>query len=1011
MNSAADTKILKEIQDRLQKAIDEDDENRKLALDDLEFVGEDGAQWPEEIKNQRISDGRPCLTINKMSVFIDQVVGDQRMNRPSIKVVPVDSVGDPEVARILGGWIKHVQQVSKADIAIDHGVEHAVTCGYGALRVVTKYVNDTSQDQDAFIEKVDNALAIYWGKALEYDRSDANYCILITDMDRDEYKEKYGEEGIEFNTSSGEYVEGWCTKDTVRLAEYFVKEFKEEWVYFLEDGRAVKELEEEDVEVGRRKVKSYSIMWYLVSGSKVLEKKKWVGKKYIPIIPIWGKELNIAGKRKIRGLIRHAKDSQRMFNYWNALSLNTLIPTPEGWLKMRDIKSGYQVFDEKGQVCNVTNISPVYKNRECLEVLFDDGSVITADKDHLWKVEERGKRVSAGQTWETKVIATKELVSKKHFIYLTEPLDLPEQKLLIHPYVLGVWLGDGSSREPNFTQHIDDMEEISSYIRYFGYELGDYIARQETSAVRTILGVRHLFTELNLLENKHIPYQYVRGSKEQRLELLRGLMDTDGSINPSNGSCYFTTTSIELAKGFSELLHTLGIKTKHFIRDRRGESNTLANGQVITCRQLSHEFYFTVYEDMKVFHLKRKFKYLGMRKEQRRRTKRFGIKSITSIPSVDVKCITVDSESSLYLAGNSMIPTHNSIDTEVISLQPRNPYLVTPKQISGHESQWKEAHKKNFPYLLVNPDPQAPAWPKRETPPQASSGMIERIQATDQEMRDTVGLQKAALGMQGNERSGKAIIERKKEGDVGTFAFIDNLARSIEQLGRVLVDVAPGVLDTERIVRLGLENGSQEFVDVNKESEEFGTKKILNDTSVGTYDVVVSVGPSFDTQRSEARQSMSEFIQYYPDAAPLIGDLYAKVMDWPGAEEVSERLEFLLPKEIKETKAIEDAKLSGEPPPSPPPPPPPTPEQQMEMQSNELKLQEGQIKLQESQVKLQDSQLELEESKMKFEQEKVKLEQEKVKLIQMQQDVKMKAVDFIGGRNKRKEEKNGEENG
>ncbi len=659
MNSEADRKLLKEIQDRLKKAIDEDSENRKLALEDLEFVGVDGAQWPADIKAQRIADGRPCLTINKMSVFIDQVVGDQRMNRPAIKVVPVDSVGDPEVARILSGWIKHVQQVSKADIAIDHGFEHAVTCGYGALRVVTKYINDTSQDQDAFIEKVDNALAIYWGKHLEYDCSDAKYCLIITDMDRDEYREKYKEEPMEFNTSSGEYVEGWCTKNNVRLAEYFVKEYNRHWIYFTDDGRSVKKIEKDDVIVGKRKVDSYSIMWYLVSGNKVLEKKRWVGKKYIPIIPIWGKELNIAGKRKIRGLIRNAKDSQRMFNYWN------------------------------------------------------------------------------------------------------------------------------------------------------------------------------------------------------------------------------------------------------------------------------------------------------------------------------------------------------SIDTEVISLQPRNPYLVTPKQVSGHESQWKEAHKKNFPYLLVNPDPQAPAWPKREAPPQASSGMTERIHATDQEMRDTVGLQRASLGMQSNERSGRAIIERKKEGDVGTFSFIDNLSRSIEQLGRVLIDMAPGILDTERIVRLGLENGKQEFVGVNKVTEEFGVEKVLNDTSVGTYDVVVSVGPSFDTQRSEARQSMSEFIQYYPNAAPLIGDLYAKVMDWPGAEEVSERLEFLLPPEVKEKKAIEDAKLSGEPPPSPPPPPPPTPDQQMEMQSNELKLQEGQIKLQESQIKLQDGQIELQESQVKLEQEQIKLEQEKVKLIQMQQDVKMKAVDFISEKNEK----------
>ena len=654
MISNSDKKLLKEIQDNLAKAIQEDNENRQLALDDLEFVGVEGAQWPADIKAQRTSEGKPCITINKMPAFIDQVVGDQRMNRPAIKVIPVDSQGDIEIARILGGWIKHVQQISKSDEAIDHGFEHAVTCGYGALRVVTKYVNETSFDQEAYIEKIDNALAVYWGKHLEYDCSDAKYCIIVTDLDRDEFKTKYKKDPIDFNTTSSQYVEGWATKDTVRVAEYFVKRVEKQKIYLLDDDRVVYRLEEGDVPVSERVVEKSKIMWYLVSGNMVLERKEWVGKKYIPVIPIWGKELNIGGKKRIRGLIRNAKDSQRMFNYWN------------------------------------------------------------------------------------------------------------------------------------------------------------------------------------------------------------------------------------------------------------------------------------------------------------------------------------------------------SVDTEVVALQPKIPFLVTPKQISGHESQWNEAHKKNFPYLLVNYDEKAPGWPKREAPPQASNGMIERIQSTDQEMRDTVGLQKASLGMQSNERSGRAIIERKKEGDVGTFAFIDNLSRSVEHLGRVLVDIAPGILDTERVVRLGLEDGKQEFVTVNKEVNEDGLSKKLNDTSIGQYDIVVTVGPSFTTQRTEARQSMSEFIQYYPNAAPLIGDLYAKSMDWPGAEEVSARLEFLLPPEVKEQKALKDAQQKGEPPPSPPQPPPPTPDQMIEMESNKLKLQEGEIKLQEGQLDLQESQI-------KLEQEQIKLEQERVKLIQMQQEVKMKAVDFIDGKEKEKE--------
>ena len=175
MTPERESKILKEAQDRLKKAMDEDSENRSNALSDLKFLVDENEHWPANIKTERLAEGRPCLVINKLPVFVDQVVGDQRMNRPSIKVVPVDSESDPELARILSGWIKHVLAISKADIAIDNGFEHAVSCGYGALRVLTDYVDDNSFDQEAFVKPITNALAVYWGKHEEYDCSDAMY--------------------------------------------------------------------------------------------------------------------------------------------------------------------------------------------------------------------------------------------------------------------------------------------------------------------------------------------------------------------------------------------------------------------------------------------------------------------------------------------------------------------------------------------------------------------------------------------------------------------------------------------------------------------------------------------------------------------------------------------------------------------------------------------------------------------------------------------------------------------
>ena len=950
-----DRKLLREVQDCLKRAIDDDGTNRQDAKADLEFIAVEGAQWPAKIRAEREADNRPCLTINKMPVFIDQVVGDQRMNRPAIKVRPVDSKGDVKIANIYGGWIKHVQKISKADLATDHAFEHAVACGYGAWRVVTKFIPGTF-DQEAYIEKIENALAVYWGKHLEYDCSDAKYCIIISDMERDEYKEKYNVEPMAFNTANAAFVDGWATDKTVRVAEYFVKEPINKILYLLEDGTVVDKLEAGQKSVRKRQTEEYKIMWYLLSGDRILDSKEWAGKKYIPVVPIWGKELNIAGKRVVRGLIRHAKDPQRMYNYWQALSLNTLLPSPQGWIYMKDVKEGYQLFDDKGQICVVTKISPVFENRDCVEVLFDDGSVITADVKHLWTVEERGKRTSKTFEWTQKTLTTDCLVPDKHFIYVTEPLSLSEKDLLINPYVLGVWLGDGTSAEPSITQGLEDAPELFAHLERFGCKLSDY-HKTSGGTWRTMLGLRSKFTQLNLLNNKHIPYDYVRASIEQRLQLLQGLMDTDGSISLTTGSCSFTTVSLELAKGFAELLRTLGIKAKYCIRDRNG-ANVFDNAKI------QYQFSFTT--RLPVFRLSRKLTELGKAKDQPRRTKRYGIKSITPVESEPVKCITVDSSSSLYLAGIGMIPTHNSSDTETVTLQPKVPYILTPKQIEGHEALWKVSHVRNLPYLLANPDKDAPGWPHRETPPQVSSAMVEKIRETDQEIRDTVGMQRAALGMQSNERSGIALREQKREGDTGTYAYIDNLGRSLEQTGRILLDIGPAILDTERVIRLGLDDGEFEFESINVETP---LGEMLNDVTVGTYDVTVTIGPSFSTQRTEARQSMQEFIQYAPEAASVMGDLYAKAMDWAGAEEVSQRLEFLLPPEIKAQLAAKRAKTAGEevPPPAEPPASPQDLLAQQKLEEGKQKLAEGDQKIKEAEIKLAQEQVKLEALKVQSE--------------------------------------------
>jgi predicted NBD/HSP70 family sugar kinase len=156
-----------------------------------------------------------------------------------------------------------------------------------------------------------------------------------------------------------------------------------------------------------------------------------------------------------------------------------------------------------------------------------------------------------------------------------------------------------------------------------------------------------------------------------------------------------------------------------------------------------------------------------------------------------------------------------------------------------------------------------------------------------------MGIFDASLGAQGNETSGRAILARQQEGDTATFAWIDNLARSIQHAGKILVDMIPRVYDTERVVRILGEDEADKMVPINTTDPQTG--QLINDITVGKYDVAITVGASYQTKRLETADSMMQFVQAFPQAAEVAGDLIAKNMDWPGADEMGERLKKTLP--------------------------------------------------------------------------------------------------------------------
>ena len=244
-----------------------------------------------------------------------------------------------------------------------------------------------------------------------------------------------------------------------------------------------------------------------------------------------------------------------------------------------------------------------------------------------------------------------------------------------------------------------------------------------------------------------------------------------------------------------------------------------------------------------------------------------------------------------------------SQEAEMLALAPKAPFIGYGGQFEGYEQQWKTANTNNWPYLEVNPDVTdgqgaVLPLPQRAQPPMASSGLLQAKAGAAEDIKSATGQYNASLGMTSNERSGKAILARQREGDIGTYHYVDNLARAIRHIGRQLVDLIPKIYDTERIARIIGEDGEPDTVKMNPMQEE-PVKRIVDqegvliekiyNPAVGKYDVRVITGPGYATKRQEALESMAQLLQGNPQLWQVAGDLFVKNMDWPGAQDLAKR--------------------------------------------------------------------------------------------------------------------------
>lgn len=396
------------------------------------------------------------------------------------------------------------------------------------------------------------------------------------------------------------------------------------------------------------------------------------------------------------------------------LALDTPIATPSGWTTMGDIKIGDYVFDDKGIPTLVTEVSPIFYDRECFKLKFSDGLEIVADAEHRWNTSalRSGRKPGPNKIGAAKgcyykrttaEIAASLLMPVSTSIYpqakfnhrvdvapalVIEDIDLPVQ-----PYTLGAWLGDGDSDAARITG-ID--HEIFSFIEADGYSLGKKSKKIGTEAVRLTIGsvdasicrrghdksihgsgqhckacardsdkakkigapisewteysLQEKFSNIGILNNKHIPEQYFRAGTAQRLALLQGLMDSDGTV-VNGGKCEITLCNERLSRDALTLIRTLGFKAE--IR----ESDAKLNGRVV-CRRW--RIGFQAYKSLPPFRLSRKLARLGNEPSTRPLSRGRMIVGCNRVDSVPVRCITVEADSHMFLAGVGLVPTCNS---------------------------------------------------------------------------------------------------------------------------------------------------------------------------------------------------------------------------------------------------------------------------------------------------------------------------------------------------------------
>lgn len=325
------------------------------------------------------------------------------------------------------------------------------------------------------------------------------------------------------------------------------------------------------------------------------------------------------------------------------IDINEDILTDKGFIKFGDLSVGDKVYGPDGKLTTVKLVTPI-KELRCFDVEFDDGTIITCDEDHFWEVSSSDwnhKSKTIGMNELIKTLSNKQTNGSGLYVRMNNCLYFEEKQLPINPYILGVWLGDGNKNDGRITCHINDYSFYKNEIQDISEFRPD--KRNPTTGNFNIIGLYKKLHENKILKNKHIPEIYKFSSREQRIQLIQGMMDTDGSIR-KNGGIEFYQKDENIIDDFIFILRSLGVKTR--------KRTKLFKGNI----------YFTVRFATNLFDCFKLPRKLDNQKihEYQEKNKRLYIKNIIERKSTPTKCIQVDNQSHLFLIGKNLIPTHNT---------------------------------------------------------------------------------------------------------------------------------------------------------------------------------------------------------------------------------------------------------------------------------------------------------------------------------------------------------------